>query len=134
MYRCIFGPRLVHCGCTKLSPWRPDSLIFVARGPMLARWGHPGGPWQQEQGYAGGRNRTFIDFRPPASPQTFCVSAPWRLVPLASSDLVGVSESLIFCSVVFRPIGSASSSRPQCSIDQKAHQTYSSTSPGSLLC
>ena len=37
-------------------------LHFTTLGTILSAWGHPGGPWEQQEGHVGVRSKTFSDF------------------------------------------------------------------------
>ena len=37
-------------------------LHFTTLGTILSAWGHPGGPWEQQEGHVGVRNKILIDF------------------------------------------------------------------------
>ena len=35
---------------------------FYHPGTILSAWGHPGGPWEQQEGHVGVRSKIFSDF------------------------------------------------------------------------
>ena len=37
-------------------------LHFPTLGTILSAWGHPGGPWEQQEGHVGVRSKIFSDF------------------------------------------------------------------------
>ena len=37
-------------------------LHFTTLGTILSAWGHPGGPWEQQEGHVGVRSKIFSDF------------------------------------------------------------------------
>ena len=37
-------------------------LHFTTLGTILSAWGHPGGPWEQQEGHMGVRSKIFSDF------------------------------------------------------------------------
>ena len=37
-------------------------LHFLTLGTILSAWGHPGGPWEQQEGHVGVRSKIFRDF------------------------------------------------------------------------
>jgi hypothetical protein len=37
-------------------------LHFSTLGTILSAWGHPGGPWEQQEGHVGVRSKIFSDF------------------------------------------------------------------------
>ena len=48
-------------GIQNLSFGRPWCLNFVILGAILSAWGHPAGPWEQQEGHVGVRNQIFSD-------------------------------------------------------------------------
>ena len=55
-YSCDFGHEFCYLGLPKPIIWRPVA------GTILSAWGHPGGPWEQQQGHVGVRSKIFSDF------------------------------------------------------------------------
>ena len=37
-------------------------LHFTTLGTILSAWGHPGGPWEQQEGHVGVRSKILSDF------------------------------------------------------------------------
>ena len=53
-WESVFGPREHRGGTvgTSGAPW----------GATLTLWDHPGGPWEQQDGFEVANNRIFVDF------------------------------------------------------------------------
>ena len=51
-----------HLWCLKLWFGRPGASILAPLEVILASWGHPGRPWEQQEGHVGIQGRIFIDF------------------------------------------------------------------------
>ena len=50
---------LGHCCCRKLSFERHGASNWVPWGTILAPWGHPGGPWEQQEEHVDIWNQIF---------------------------------------------------------------------------
>ena len=61
-YSCFFGYGYCYFGCPKPIIWQACCLHFITLGTILSAWGHPRGPWEQQEGHVGVRNKIFIDF------------------------------------------------------------------------
>ena len=49
----------------QLLLWTRNLLFWVSKttlGTILSAWGHPGGPWEQQEGHVGVRSKIFSDF------------------------------------------------------------------------
>ena len=62
-YALCRRPLLGHCGCQKLSFERPgaSNLAPLPLGTIWAPCGHPGGPFEQQEGHVEVRNQIFSD-------------------------------------------------------------------------
>ena len=61
-YSCYFGHEFCYFGCPKPIIWQAWCLHFTTLGTILSAWGHPGGPWEQQEGHVGVRSKIFSDF------------------------------------------------------------------------
>ena len=76
-------------------------LHCTALGTILSAWGHPGGPWEQQEGHVGVRSKIFSDFGMILAPHFESFFNPDGLNSVFLFELVSRSLfALIFIGII----------------------------------
>ena len=59
-YSCYFGHEFCYFWCPNPIIWQACCLHVTTLGSILPAWGHPGGPWEQQEGHMGVLNKIVL--------------------------------------------------------------------------